>query len=424
MARETGESRTRGKKTGRKLEINPAENPGEAPPEAGGPEAVSLFDASGDSRVRIMRQDDKTLKYIFHGYLPPHASEQHVSDAFGGGKYRTQLIIVNDKGFEVIKTQRDINVPGAYKPPMGQLPGVGQDKVTIGTSVPSAISIPSGSGGNMVEVLNSALVGSVIELLKSFREIKTPPVQSSMTPEVLVAMINKQSEMQMEVMKALFNQNKGDSKKELLELMTEIKGLIGPTGGAPNPNNPAEIMGNIVDTIKQLRDLTDDINPKTSAEPMDILGKLTEVIVSEQQQRVARRGPARTPAEKQQQNLAVVKGGQVTPRMPVWQQILRKEGPKLLSQAQAGRDPGLVANVALEYAPAPIQQHLAGFFQQEPADIIKKMNENIPGLEEYAEWTAGFVQEARIALGYEEEPEESPEDEDTKATEGTEGAGG
>lgn len=94
-------------------------------------------------------------------------------------------------------------------------------------------------------------------------------------------------------------------------------------------------------------------------------------------------------------------------QVPTWQLVLHKEGPRLLAQAQVGRDPGVVASIAMEYAPPQIAGVLAEFFRQEPADIITKLGEHVPGLKGFPDWTMAFVEEVRLILGYEEDEEES-----------------
>src|SRR5262245_8585936 len=91
----------------------------EAPPEeSGGENSASLFDGSADARVRILRRDDTTQKYVTHGYFPPDAGEELISRTLGGGAYRAQLVIPDPaSGMLKIKRQRDFKIPGAYKPP-------------------------------------------------------------------------------------------------------------------------------------------------------------------------------------------------------------------------------------------------------------------------------------------------------------------
>lgn len=353
-----------------------------------------------------MRRDDKTLKMVFHGYLSPDCHEATISDVFGGGHYRAQLTVVTERG-EVIKQSRDLDVPGPYKPPTGELPGARALEAAGRSLSPGAQAnaLPADGGMN---ILNTALIASVVDLLKSFRDVKTPAA-AGITPEVLIAMIQSQSTMQMKMMEAMLTRDKGDSKKEVLDLMEQLKGLISPIGGtSPNPNNPAEIMKNIVETVRQLRDVSDDLNPRGGTEPMDILGKLAEVVVTEQQHRNQGRGQ-RPPQGRRSVAPAITQGEGKMPveQVPTWQLVLHKEGPRLLAQAQVGRDPGVVASIAMEYAPPQIAGVLAEFFRQEPADIITKLGEHVPGLKGFPDWTMAFVEEVRLILGYEEDEEES-----------------
>lgn len=400
-------TRKRTRKPGRNLEVSPGESPGEAPEEAGGEGSTSLFNASGDSRVRVYRMDERSRKMVFHGNFGPDVDEAEISQAFGGGTYRCQLTIVNGVGKQVIKSQRDIIIPGTYKPPTDVPNGTAVAVPAKPGTSPVISAQPQ--GGSQLDLLNSALTGSVIELLKSLRTPVQPP-QSAMTPEVLIAMMNKQSEQQtamMTMMMTMFsNMNKGDSKKEVLEMLSELKAL---TGGV-NPTNPSDMMGSIVNAIKQLREISDDISPdKDAGDPMNILGKLADVVVAEQRNRPRR---IQRPAQPGQQQPAAITQGDGTmapkpkPVMPGWQMILRREGARLLSEAQADRDPGLVANMALEYAPPNVKPHLMNFFKNEPDDIKQKMVANIPGIEAHDEWLDEFIYEARVALGFEVESDD------------------
>src|SRR4051812_1877305 len=113
------------KKRRREPEVNPLAEPGRNPGpgelevgELATPVQASLFDAEGDSRVAIYRRDDITKKFVYHGQLAMEdASETGIASLFGGGHWRCQLRITDDAGREVIKRQRDIQIPGPYKPP-------------------------------------------------------------------------------------------------------------------------------------------------------------------------------------------------------------------------------------------------------------------------------------------------------------------
>jgi len=239
----------------------------------------------------------------------------------------------------------------------------------------------------------------------------------------LKPVIDMQGRM-MELLLGLMTKGGGDSKKDMLDMMASMKDLLAPAQSV-NPNNPHEVVKNILETIRDVREAADDLSPSRgeSSDPMAILGKLAEVIVEEQQRK---RGSGRTPARpatggapRAASSLTLAGGEEKAVTngvdVPAWRRVLRKDGPKLIAQARAGRDPEVVAALALEFAPPNIRGVLTEFFTQETEVVGKLILEEVPALVEFPQWLTDFVLSAQERLGL------LAEDGDGSSVEGGEG---
>lgn len=406
-----------GKRAGRSLEIDPEVRQAETPEEAGGEGSASLFDFSGDARIRVLRRDDRTQKFTTHGFFPVTAKEEDISNEFGGGRYRCQLIVPDGTGREVIKTQREFDIPGAYRPPMGDLPGLGSRSAVHSASPVPTPTMPGMS--DLGQMFNATMITAFMDMVKTMKEVSSRPTPT--TDPVLLKMMESQANVQAKLIELMLSRGdalKGDSKKEILELLTSMKELIGPQQ-QPIAADPNKTLESIVGAIKQLRDVSDEFRPDTgSGDPLlDSLPKLVEVVAEEHQMR---KQAALNPTQRTEARRVPSPGTQ--PSLPVegplWKRVLEREAPRLIASARAGRDPETIARIAVEFAPAQIKGAITEFFHRETDEVLSQLLSEIPALAEQPQWMREFVENVQILL-FPDEFEET-EDEATEVTEGSE----
>lgn len=396
------------RKKGRVLEENPNVTPAETPAEIGGPEVVSLFDASGDTRVRIQRRDERTQKLVTQGYFPSNATEEDVSRVLGGGDYQAQLLMMDESGREIIKQSHRFKVPGAYKEP-AEMVGIRKD-ATPGS--PAAAPVPSGGAHNMGEMLNATMLTAFMDMVKTMKEtVNKPPAGPD---PMLLKMMETQGQMQMKLMELMIvsSGSKGDSKKDMLEMIASIKELFPPAAPGAAAPDPAAFMKNIAEMIKSVRDVSDDLAPDRpdSTDPMAYLPKLAEVIVEQNNKERAAR-TRRLPRPASPASPVAAAAGEEPPQVtgPAWERIIKAQGPLLLKQAQADRDPQWAAQSALTLAPENLVPAITEFFNVPTQEVVGRIFTAVPGMQTYPEWTAEFAFWGRVELGFEEEPEEGEE---------------
>lgn len=336
-----------------------------------------------------MRRDEKSMKFILHGYLPAEASEEDVATTFGGGHYRCQKIVKDAQGASVIESQREFDVPGQYKPPVGELPGLASRPPEVPASQ-SAITASSQVGaGNVMEILQSGLVGTVLDLLKA---AKQPAPSDSGMAEVVRELARQASEdrrMLMDTLKAM--QGQGTTRSEVLAELQQMKSLVSPTSAVEGGRSQ---LTELVSAIKELREVSEDLGGKpVAADPLAFVPQVLEVISEEQKLRRGRQAQGRpapaapTPAITQG---ATVSEAPASP-VPLWQRILVGEGPKLVQQAEQGSDPDDVAALVVKFMPGNLRGAITEFFNAPTADVLALVRQHVPGLNEYPKWTEDFV---------------------------------
>lgn len=381
----------------------------------------TVFDSiRDDAYVMVWRRNEASKRMVYMGRLAPsEATEEVLQRQLGGGYYTLREKIPNENGVMEFGRQRSFELGGPRKP-NGTLEGVGELPQSPANAAPVP-GAPASTGSDPRSFLDATMVTLFMDVAKAAREMKQPAA----TPDIsiwLKPILDGQTKMMELLLNIVMNQSKGggDSTKSALDMISKIRETFAPAT-APNPGNPAEIMKNIVETIKQLRDVSDDINPKRETDPMDVLGRMAEVIVTEQAER--RKGPPqrKLPPQPKGAPMPAVTDGAGRP-LPPWQQILRKEAKRLLAQAQAGRDPDAVATLALEFAPANIRGILTEFFSQDSEVVMALIAENVPGIAEYPQWVQDFVLSAQDRLGLLDEEDGEGEGEPEPGQEGAESA--
>lgn len=365
----------------------PEVGPGNEPDDTG-----RLFDYAGDGRVSIHRRDDYTKKFVFHGFLATQdATEAGVMALFGGGDYRLQLRSPDETGREVIRQQRDFRLPGAYKPPTGNLPGITPNP-NAGTAAPVLSPAAPADANTIRELVDTAMLSKVLDIMKMSKD--AAPASDSKTMEVMMAMMAQQQAATMkfmEVMSALATANRGDMGiRELLPLLT------GRTG---NSDVTALIRG-----LKELKELSRD-EPEGSGDPiLDSVPRVLDTINALAHQRQG----ASVPAPSQPQLPAQ--------SQPLWRQLLLRQKGQLLSVASRGMDPVWSAETALALMPDQYVGVLREFLLM--PEHLSLATQTIPELGNWPVWTQKFFaalvsslndEDAGDAGGALDEPDGGPE---------------
>lgn len=367
---------------------------------------ASLFDFSGDARVRTYRRDTTTQKWVIHGYFPATATEEDISREFGGGEYWVQLMLPDrESGRESISTSRKFRIPGPYRPPQTDLPGIRREGAPLASGATPAATVgtmPSGMS-DMMGVLNATVMSTFIDLLKTFKEAsnRPAPTMDPMLVEILKAQAGTQQKI-IEMIITLSAKDGGDSKKEVLQMMESMKGLLTP---AVSPGNPMEMFNSMLQAFTSMRDVADDLAPPrggTGDPLMDSLPKLVEV-VAEQHQMSKRQRMGVPPSA----TLTPVVSTESQPTLALWQRILRSQGRNLVSSASRGISANTAALVAIEYAPQDVIGVFQEFFNRDPDAVVADMIREVPPLAAFPAWARSFVDEAKTMLFEDEEEGET-----------------
>ena len=399
---------------------NPDATPAGTPDEAGGEGVASIFDFQGDARVRVLHRNEKTQRFEPHGYFPADSTEETILNEFGGGRYRVQLLVRDDTGREIIKTTRDIDLPGAYKPPAGDLPGIGarhpKAPAPNGNGAAAAVAAVA-NGGNLMDVLNAGVVSTLLDLLKTTKEInsRSAPAPDPMLFKLMEAQAATQQKMMEFMLTLATKDNGGSDRKSIMAELLQMKELFAPANGAV-PTDPMKMFNNMLDTFKSFRDAAADVAPETGGDGVDrIMGsipKLVEVVAEQHQmQKAAREQHAvvRTPAGAA--SVPEVSTLQPQPELAMWQKILRQQAARLVASAAAKHDPDVIAGTAILFAPPAVKEALMLFFHRDEAEVMADVLAEVPGMAEHREWLGEFILAAQERLF----PDEFADDDDDAA---------
>lgn len=406
------------------------EVPDEAKGESQGP-GLSIFDASGDARVRLLRRDDRTQKWVPHGYFPADSTEETILRVYGGGRYWAQLLVAAENGKESIKHQRQFDLAGLYIPPKDGIPGIhrevdaeGKPSYTKRIDSSAAVTAPSSmpTGGELMQALNAGVISSVIDLLGKMREANKSPASDPMLAEILRRQSETQEKM-FEIVLTLVGKDAKpektvDPRKEILDMMVQLKEIMAPNVGATSPTDPAKIMESIVSTVKQLREVSEEILPEKNSgtgDPMfDSIPGILEIIKEEQ--RLRREGSTSKPTQGQQPVPRQIPQ-QTDSDVPLWRRVLHSEGPRLLTFAKSNTDAEFVAKMGVTFASQEIKDSLSEFFHKPEEEIVGFILTEIPDLKNYPEWLASFIESSQFLLF----PEEFDDDDGVSSGENNDG---
>ena len=362
----------------------------------------SLFDGlQTDGYVNLHRLDDITKKWVYHGRLTPaEATEEHIAGLYGGGTYRCQERVPEPSGRITYGRTRTVVISGPYKPPREPVAAEAKPATS-----PAASPAPAMMGGNVGDVLSAG----VLQLFQA----------SAAQQQMMMQMFSQMQAQQATLMQAVLQGEKKPGLESLLaaaapivtaylsqpkqerdplEMIRAITDIVKPVTG--QQGNMADFIG----AMREMLELKDMLSGNTESDPV---GKLVEsvpgivdVLKTEQQLRAQAR--TTTPNGGVPVKQVPTKDASIPQvQMPLWERVLRNDGKKLVMAAQFNRDPGLVAEAALEFAPDAVKPAVAEFFASE--DAKQRVLAIIPEMKPYEMWLDSFLEEARALLTPEED---------------------
>jgi hypothetical protein len=356
-----------------------------------------------DPRVRILWYDGALGKWITHGFLPiDEAGPDLLAEMFGGGKWKTQVVAYDDQGKVAIRWARDWVIPGPYKPPIKELPGLGPRTAAAATEVanvrPRETETRGGPYPSAGESLNAALVGSVLDLLKAQREMVKTPVSTTDWGAVLSVVAPVAQAIILKMM------DRNTTDPVLVATLHKLEGELESLQNKPGPTANAvtdvlESIERIVKVSSKVRKLAAGDEESTDPEAaMWSMGKKAFEALLSGQHSVPGSGTAPLLPG------ATVPGGPPQPPKPLWERILIRHGRDMLIAASRGVDPTLAADWTMNMIPSDLQGAVIELLRKPEAEGL--VMQVLPDLAQYPQWVHDFVVTARESLVGEPEPED------------------
>lgn len=384
-----------------KQAAGPLESPPENLGDQGGEaeEGERLFpEATPANRIRVQRMDDYSKKMVLHGYMDHvEQTEARIAELWGGGKYVVSMLGTNEQGYSVVKRKKDLPILGPYKTP-NAIYGVPGNAAPMPAPVGADVRpLPARIEGPAVtprEALEAAQVAQLLEITNAGRSIKGGLDWEKILPFLAPALTK--------MIEVLFAP-KGDS-----DLAAAVRSLEAKLGNQPGPAQSQ--LGDILKAIDQvmgvrqdLRDARGDGGEDKDTDPMKLVSQIVEMISSAQRGTPA---PAAAPVSRIPGKTEVPPNPvpDMTPKRPMWQDMLHHYGPQLVGAAQRGADPGALADLASTFVPSEYQGVVVEFLQRPDAATVAV--QEIPALGEFANWNDTFWTEFRRAILGEEEDTE------------------
>lgn len=351
-------------------------------------ESALVFPEFGpDMRVRILRLDDLTKKWITHGHqLNRDFTRETVLGMFGGGRYFCQVLTENS----AILRGAKFTLPGAYRP-------TGLHGGTPSASAPSSPTTPEPTDPprpaapradpTPVELIERVMTSRFLETLSGATSRPTPspwaPVLAAMAPAIVTALPEL-----FKVLRGPATRTDPALAAELASLRTMLEQQQRNAGGVASPNN--------LDTFKQfleLQELLRDGGDRDSGRGGGMLERLAEIAAAMMQKAATPAAPTSAP-RVEVTTLATIPNASTA---PVHEQFLMIHANNLTRAAAHNMEPQGVA--ALVMAELPQSEHgiLAALVgREDAADEILRV---VPSLAPYSAWVAAVVEEFRERFG-------------------------
>lgn len=359
-----------------------------------------------EPRVRLLHYDETSTQYQFHGYLPLNeAGPALLTEMFGGGKWKLQVTAKDDTGKEAIVRGTVRTLPGPYKRPIKELPGLRTSEPETGSRTVAVRG--DGALPTAGESLNAALVGSVIDLLKAQREssrvagMDWSPIITAVTALLTTILTKLMDRGPDPMLMAQLHAVEAD--------LAALKEKPGPAASAIT--DALEGIERIVKVSAAVRRMAgSDESPTDPEAAMWGLGKVAlETLIKSGQP-----GALPPPGVQDVAKLQAV-GSQPPPSSatPLWQRILIHHGRDMLQAARRGVDPALAAEWTMKMLPSDVLGVVVEFLKRpDAASVIMQV---VPDLASFPTWVDEFVSEARAEViegpePSEEEASEEPAD--------------
>ena len=372
--------------------------------------------------VSVYRLNEIKQKNETHGRIQQDEAEPDLIAArWGGGTYQLRLLMQTDTGGFQIGEAHTIVVPGTYYPPEGLpgLPNMKPRQIAADPVAAAAQTLPP--VGQQNEMLNAVMMSQVMDIVKLSKQVREAQPGPDMSMVNVLAEVLREMREDRKAMLAVLTAPVSPAAvmlptmAEKLAELKALKDLFQPAVVSQAAPAVASSLDEALKIYHAVRGVSGEVGDSGTGDPMlDALPKVLEIVSEEQAQRRAHNAPpmtARRGAPAPRTVVATPVTPPPTPEAPVtplepWQQILRKDGPRLTIAAVAGRDPVKMATVALNMAPDTMIEIIATFFEREDAE--ERMLEEVPGLATHRAWVEAFVAATRDML-FEEEGEEDAE---------------
>lgn len=349
--------------------IPPAPAPQQpGPPVPDTPELL-FPEATGEDRIRINRLDDYSKREVLHGYLmPEEATEARIAERCGGGQYMVYWVVTDPAGRRVFKSRKPVTILGAYKRPTEIFGQDGPAKPKAEVHTLDARGLPPGA--NAAELVNSALLGKIMDVLKP----SEPVARLDWGP--IVTTLGT-------VLTALIEQRQRGPDSQVLALLERLENGIAKLGQREGPTSSA--IGDAVKAVKELLGVRDMLDPSAGGGKPDgetIMWGLAEKLLAATQQGNA--SPTALPP------------GTAAPAQetqPLWWQLLAHYRAILVGAAQRGISGESAAELVQRFLPKDQEGVLLELIQRN--DAREMVMRAVPQLAEFPLWVEQVVQALR-----------------------------
>ncbi len=347
--------------------------------------------------VRILRENDVTRAREFHGSLNfEQATPEYVTALFGGGTYRLQLIRRGKSG-DVIHRSMALQVPGAYRPPVGSLPGTVAVTGSEAGDAADTTRLRDGSGMSPREMLDYAALSRLMEVMK--QPVAAAPAGGTMLRDLAPIVAPLVAALGTILVERL---TKGPASDPAI---AEIREALHRLQDKPGPAVTG--LNDVFDAVEKFSQIRDKLTGGGAAAAeggndgdmwKGILRTGMEFLAQGRQGPPPQNAPPGTPGAPAQ----LPPGSDpAAASMPPWYQMLQEYRGMLVEAAQKARNPSTSAGIVVEYCPDNYRGTLHELAQATNTETL--LVQAVPELQHFPAWVTEFVEEVRAQLFGEED---------------------